>query len=150
MYLTDVHYYAWRLRHVRAKLSQYGISQVRVNRFHRPGDRCATAWRRGLVASARGDVRPWLFSGSASKRDGPYWAARSLAPYYEAIDGAILTIVWLMDSYRRRGAAGIQASCVAPPPDDRGHCARAASHRRPPSQPSTSSIRSYVLDRLAQ
>jgi hypothetical protein len=109
-YLTDVHYIGGCV--TASELSQYAVSQVAMNAM--PPDRSFRGpgwlddWRARLEATP-----PWLVEWLRQQHDGPYWRQGSLAPDYEAIEAAILSIGGWMDSYVD-AAFRMQARCTAP------------------------------------
>jgi hypothetical protein len=109
-YLCDVHYIGGCV--TASELSQYAVSQVAMNAMPPDagfrGDAWRDEWRDRLETTP-----PWLFAWLREQHDGPYWRPGSLAPDYQAIDAAILTIGGWMDSYVD-AAFRMQALCTAP------------------------------------
>lgn len=109
-YLTDVHYIGGCV--TASELSQYAVSQVAMNAMPPDpavvGDGWRPAWAARLEATP-----PWLFEWLRRQHDGPYWRSGSLAPDYDSIDAAILSIGGWMDSYVD-AALRMQAACRAP------------------------------------
>ena len=109
-YLTDVHYIGGCV--TASELSQYAVSQVAMNAMPPDVGFRGAAWRDEWRARLEA-TPPWLFEWLRQQHDGPYWRSGSLAPDYEAIEAAILSIGGWMDSYVD-AAFRMQALCTAP------------------------------------
>ncbi len=109
-YRTDVHLIGGCV--TASELSQYAVSQVAMNAMPPDaafrGDAWLDEWRARLEATP-----PWLIEWLRQQTDGPYWRPGSLAPDYDAIDAAILSIGGWCDAYVD-AAFRMQASCTAP------------------------------------
>ncbi len=109
-YRTDVHYLGGCV--TASELSQYAVSQVAMNAMPPDasfrGDAWLDEWRARLEATP-----PWLVEWLRQQTDGPYWRPGSLAPDYDAIDAAILSIGGWCDAYVD-AAFRMQARCTAP------------------------------------
>ena len=109
-YLTDVHYIGGCV--TASELSQYAVSQVAMNAM--PPDAAfrgagwLNEWRARLEATP-----PWLIEWLRHQTDGPYWRTGSLAPEYDAIEAAILSVGGWNDAYVD-AAFRMQARCTAP------------------------------------
>jgi uncharacterized protein len=109
-YLTDVHLIGGCV--TASELSQYAVSQVAMNAMPPDagfrGERWLDEWQTRLEATP-----PWLIEWVRQQTDGPYWRSGSLAPDYDAIDAAILSVGGWCDSYVD-AAFRMQARCTAP------------------------------------
>ena len=109
-YLTDVHYVGGCV--TASELSQYAVSQVAMNAMPPDASFRGQAWRDEWRARLEA-TPPWLFEWLRQQRDGPYWRAGSLAPDYEAVEAAVLSVGGWMDSYVD-AALRMQAHLTAP------------------------------------
>ena len=109
-YLTDVHYIGGCV--TASELSQYAVSQVAMNAMPPEatyrGDGWLEEWHARLEATP-----PWLIEWMRHQTDGPYWRNGSLAPGYDAIEAAILSVGGWNDAYVD-AAFRMQARCPAP------------------------------------
>ena len=84
-YIDDVHYLGGCA--TVSELSQYAVSMVGMNAMPpRPAFRGA-AWPTSGASGSSGR-RSWLFEWLRQQHDGPYWRQGSLAPEWDALDGA--------------------------------------------------------------
>ncbi len=94
-YLDDVHYLGGCV--TASELAQYAVSMVGMNalppKVDYAGDEWAAQWK------ARLEQTPWLIEWLRQQTDGPYWRSGSLAPNYDRITCAILSIGGWADSY---------------------------------------------------
>lgn len=109
-YLTDVHYLGGCV--TASELSQYAVSQVAMNAMPPDPAIRGETWRADWLARLEA-TPPWLFEWLRQQHDGPYWRSGSLAPDYDAIDAAILSVGGWMDAYVD-AALRMQAGCRAP------------------------------------
>jgi hypothetical protein len=109
-YLTDVHYIGGCV--TASELSQYAVSQVAMNAMPPDAGFRGAGWRDEWLVRLEA-TPPWLVTWLRNQHDGPYWRPGSLAPDYDAIDAAILSIGGWMDSYVD-AALRMQARCRAP------------------------------------
>ncbi len=109
-YRTDVHLIGGCV--TGSELSQYAVSQVAMNAMPPDagfrGEGWLDEWRARLEATP-----PWLIEWVRRQTDGPYWRSGSLAPDYDGIDAAILSVGGWCDSYVD-AAFRMQARCSAP------------------------------------
>ncbi len=131
-YRTDVHYIGGCV--TASELSQYAVSQVAMNAmppdaaFRGPG--WLDEWRSRLEATP-----PWLIEWVRQQADGPYWRTGSLAPDYDAIEAAILSVGGWNDAYVD-AAFRMQARCSAAAPHARRELGpRVALEREPGAEP---------------
>ena len=112
-YVTDVHYIGGCV--TASELSQYAVSQVAMNAMPPDasfrGERWLDEWRARLEATP-----PWLVDWLRHQTDGPYWRNGSLAPEYDGIEAAILSVGGWCDSYVD-APFRMQAKCTGPASD---------------------------------
>ena len=109
-YTDDIHYHGGCA--MVAELSQYAVSQVAMNAL--PPDRTfrGERWRDEWLDRLE-RTPPWILEWLRRQVDGPYWRRGSLAPGYDRIEAAILSIGGWMDEYVD-AALRMQARCTAP------------------------------------
>src|SRR6476646_5938273 len=95
-YLSDVHYIGGCV--TASELSQYAVSQVAMNAMPPDPAFRGDGWRDEWLARLEA-TPPWLVEWLRRQTDGPYWRPGSLAPDYDGIDAAILSIGGWCDAY---------------------------------------------------
>ncbi len=94
-YLDDVHYLGGCM--TASELAQYAVSMVGMNALPAKVDYVGGEW--AAQWKARLEQTPWLIEWLRQQTDGPYWRSGSLAPNYDRITCAILSIGGWADSY---------------------------------------------------